>query len=276
MSSRTLRLAFPLLLICLLLPTNARAAEVVKDGSFESPDNPDWEQGGIVFLPICDPSCTEDDAGGGTVAPHTGSKWVWFGGNLAAEEQFVSQEVTIPSGPATLSFWLWLGAKSGNGFDTFKAFIDDTELLEVPESSTEYDAYKLVTIDVSAHAGGAHELRFEYAGFGPGATNFSLDDISLQAGGPGGGGSGSVTLKGPKKVTRGKKAQLTASVQPCAGNAGETIDLFRGKKKVRTAVTDAACTAKFKVKIKRTSSFRAVSPAGTSNKLKIRIRKRAS
>jgi hypothetical protein len=271
-SSRTLRLAFPVLLIGLLLPANARAAEIVKDGSFESQDNPDWEEGGIVFLPICDATCTEDGTGGGTVAPRTGSKWVWFGGNVAAEEQFVSQQLTIPPGPATLTFWLWLGAQSGNGLDAVRAFIDNTEVFEVLESSTEYGSYKLVTVDVSAFAGGPHELSFEYAGFGPGATNFSLDDVSLQAGAPGG-GSGSVTLRGPKKVTRGKKAQLTASVQPCAGNAGETIDLLRGKKKVRTAVTDAACTAKFKVKITRTSSFRAVSPAGTSNKLKIRIRK---
>jgi hypothetical protein len=269
-SSRTLRLAFPLLLIGLLLPATADAAEIVKDGGFESSENPDWEQGGIVFLPICDSTCTEDGTGGGTVAPRTGSKWVWFGGNVAAEEQFVSQAVTIPPGPATLTFYLWLGAQSGNGLDVFRAFIDDTELFEVLESSTEYGSYTLVTIDVSAHAGSQHELRFEYAGFGPGATNFSLDDISLQAGGAGG---GSVTLKGPKKVTRGKKAQLTASVQPCAGDAGETIDLFRGKKKVRTAVTDVACTAKFKVKIKRTSTFRAVSPAGTSNSLKVRVRR---
>lgn len=273
MSSRTLRLAFPLLLIGLLLPANAHAAEIVKDGSFESPDNPDWAEGGVVFLPICDSTCTEDGTGGGTVGPRTGSKWVWFGGNLAAEQQFVAQDVTIPAGAATLSFYLWLGAQSGNGQDVFRVFMNDTEIFEVFESSTEYGSYKLVTLDVSTYAGrGAPvELSFDYLGFGPGATNFSLDDVSLQAG-PAGGGSGSVSLRGPKKVTRGKKAQLTASVQPCSA-AGQTIDLFRGKKKVRTAVTDAACTAKFKVKIKRTSSFRAVSPAGTSNKLKIRVRK---
>lgn len=270
------RLAFPLLLLGLLAPANAGAAEIVKDGSFESTPasevNPNWEQGGIVFTPICDSTCTEDGTGGGTVGPRIGSNWAWFGGNTGPEEQFVSQAVTIPPGTATLTFYLWLGAASGNTVDAFRVFMDDAELFEVLENATGYDSYKLVTIDVSAYAGvgGPHTLSFEYMGVGPLPTNFSLDDISLQAGQA---GSATVTLKGPKKVTQGKKAKLTATVQPCAGHAGETIDLFRGKKKVRSAVASATCTATFKVKIQRTSKFRAVSPAGTSNTLKVRIRR---
>ncbi len=87
-------------------------------------------------------------------------------------------------------------------------------------------------------------------------------------------GAGHLTLKGPKKVTQGKKAKLKASVQPCAGHAGETIDLFRGKKKIASVKASSTCTAVFKVRIKRTSTFRAVSPAGSSNTLKIRVRPR--
>jgi hypothetical protein len=181
--------------------------------------------------------------------------------------------VTIPPGPATLTFYLWLGNSSGNGLDTLSVFLGTTNIFELSEASTEYGSYKLVTVDVGAFAGtGAQDLSFEFEAFGGGTTNISLDDISLQAGQSGG---GSITLKGPKRVAKGKRAQLTVSVQPCADHAGESVDLFRGKKKVGTQVADAACVAKFKVKIKRTSTFRAVSPAGTSNKLKIRVRKKS-
>jgi hypothetical protein len=271
-SSRTLKLALPLLLVALLLPANALAEEVVKDGSFEAtPDsgpNPNWQEGG-AFAPICDADCGD---GGGTAGPRTGGYWAWFGGVFNPDFQSVTQEVTIPPGPATLTFYLWLGASSGNGLDTLRVFLGNEELFAVGEDATGYDSYKPVTVDVTKHAGlGPQDLSFEFEGFGGTPTNFSLDDISLQAGSA---ATAAVTLKGPKKVAQGKKAKLTVSVQPCAGHAGETVELFRGKKKVRSAVADAACVTKFKVKVKRTSSFRAVSPAGTSNKLKIRIRKK--
>lgn len=88
-----------------------------------------------------------------------------------------------------------------------------------------------------------------------------------------------VRLKGPKSVPSGNKAKLKATVQPCAGHEGDTIELFRGKKKIAGAASDSTCTAKFKVKITKTSTFRAVSPqqdpdhlAGTSKKKKVEAR----
>jgi hypothetical protein len=268
---RSLSLVVGLLTLAVLVPADSAAAgEVVKDGGFESTpaseDNPNWSEGWLLFAPICDPTCTEGGEGGGTVGPHGGENWVWFGGSLQPEQQFVAQEVTIPPGSATLTFFLWLGSTSGNGLDAFRVFMDNTQLFEVVESATGYGAYKQVSLDVSEYTG-THDLSFEFEGFGGPTTNFSLDDISLQAGPV---GSSAVSLKGPKKVAQGKKAKLTASIQPCAGHAGEAVDLFRGKRKVATRATGAACVAKFKVKIKRTSTFRAVSPAGASKKLKVR------
>jgi len=90
----------------------------------------------------------------------------------------------------------------------------------------------------------------------------------------------SVSLSGPKSRSKGRFARLKASVEPCAGHEGDTIDLYRGKKKIATAESNASCTARFKVKIRRTSRFRAVSSQqdadhaeGASNKLKVRSRK---
>jgi len=271
-----------LLLAGILLPADSAAgAEVIKDGSFESTppsdDNPNWDQGGVVFAPICDVDTCGD--GGGTVGPRTGNNWAWFGGSLGPEEQFVSQEVTIARGPvATLTFYLWLGVSSGNGVDALRVLMDGEELFEVLEGADGYGSYTLVSLDVSRYVSDRpHELAFEYAGVGGGATNFSLDDISLQAGEL---EAKTVTLSGPKKVKKGKKAKLTATVQPCAGHEGDAIELFRGAKKVRTAMSDASCTAVFKVKVKKTARYRAVSPkqdadhgAGTSKNLKIRAKK---
>ena len=262
------------LLILGLVPSSpVAAAEVVKDGSFEAtPDsgpNPHWQEAG-AFAPICDADCGD---GGGTAGPRTGGHWAWFGGTFNPDIQSVTQEVTIPAGPATLTFYLWLGASSGNGLDTFRVFLGSEELFAIGEDATGYDSYKLVTLDVTKQAGGAKDLSFEFEGFGGTPTNISLDDVSLQAG-QAAGGAASVTLRGPKKVAQGKKAKLKASVQPCAGHAGEVIDLFRKKKKIASATASATCTATFKVRIKRTATFRAVSPAGTSNTLKVRVRRR--
>jgi hypothetical protein len=280
-SPRSIAVLGLLLLAVVLLPADSAAgAELIKDGSFESTppsdDNPNWDEGWLTFAPICDVDTCGD--GGGSVGPRTGNNWVWFGGFPTPEEQFVSQEVTIARGPtATLTFYLWLGSSSGNGVDAFRVLMDGEELLEVLEDGEGYGSYTLVTLDVSSYVSDRpHELSFEYAGVGGGVTNFSLDDISLQAGEP---ADKSVSLSGPKKVKKGKKAKLTAAVQPCAGHEGDTIELFRGAKKMKTATSDASCTAVFKIKVKKTATYRAVSPqqdadhgAGTSKNLKIRAR----
>lgn len=88
-----------------------------------------------------------------------------------------------------------------------------------------------------------------------------------------------VTLKAkPKKVEKGEKTRLTAKVSPCGGHEGDTVDLYRGSKKIATKASNASCVAKFKVKMKKTAKFQAVSPQqdadhleGVSNKLKVKV-----
>lgn len=279
---RSLSVILGVLMLAVLVPADSAAAdvvEVVKDGSFESTpagqNNPNWVEGGVA-PPICDVENCGDD--GGNAGPRTGKNWAWFGGVPTPDLQSVSQDVTIPAGGiATLTFYLWLGAASGNGFDAFRVFMDDTRLIEVLESSTAYGSYKLVTLDVAAFTGGTHNLSFEFEGAG-GAffTDFNVDDISLLAGTP---VPKTVTLKGPRSVAVGKKAKLKATVAPCAGHEGDTIDLYRGKKRIASAASDSACAHTFKVKITKTSKFQSVSPRqdldhlqGASKKLKVRAR----
>lgn len=88
-----------------------------------------------------------------------------------------------------------------------------------------------------------------------------------------------VTLKvKPKKVEKGEKTRLTAKVSPCGGHEGDTVDIYRGSKKIATKASNASCVAKFKVKMKKTAKFQAVSPQqdadhleGASNKVKVKV-----
>ena len=79
--------------------------ELVQDGGFEAGSpNPSWSEGSTNFgSPLC--GVAGCGVGGGT-GPHSGTWWVWFGGTQSAEDGFVEQSVTIPSGSAELAFWL--------------------------------------------------------------------------------------------------------------------------------------------------------------------------
>jgi hypothetical protein len=84
----------------------------------------------------------------------------------------------------------------------------------------------------------------------------------------------------PKKVKKGGRARLTAVVSPCTGHQGHSIDLYRGSAKIATKASDGACTATFRVRMRKTARFTAISPqqdadhlAGTSNRVKVRVRR---
>lgn len=83
-----------------------------------------------------------------------------------------------------------------------------------------------------------------------------------------------------RKVKRGKRALITAWVSPCAGRRGEAVKLLRGGRRVATRRLDRACSARFRPRIRRRTSFRATVPedanyvAATSRKLKLRIDRR--
>ncbi|MCB9130643.1 MAG: hypothetical protein H6647_06810 [Anaerolineales bacterium] len=169
----------------------AANAEVVADGSFEAgTPNPFWNESSTNFgTPLCDLAGCGN--GGGTSFPLTGDWWSWFGGIAAYEDGNVSQSVVIPSGgPATLSFWVMNGTCSGDPADYLRAYIDGTQLWETTGVAAECGtlSYRQVTVDVSAYADdGAHLLEFNSEVFGTDTTNFALDDVSLDAGGGGGG-----------------------------------------------------------------------------------------
>jgi DNA-binding beta-propeller fold protein YncE len=85
----------------------------------------------------------------------------------------------------------------------------------------------------------------------------------------------------PKKVEKGKRTRLTATVTPCAGHEGDEVEFFRKSKLIGEVATDAACNARLKVKVRRTSRYTAVSPrkdwdhlAATSAVVKVKARRK--
>jgi hypothetical protein len=93
-----------------------------------------------------------------------------------------------------------------------------------------------------------------------------------------------VVLKAqPRQVPAGKKAELAATVIPCQGHEGGPV-LFQRRRgqawrTVATKASDLTCRASIERKVKRTTRFRAISPAdgesttGTSNPIKVRVKK---
>jgi hypothetical protein len=89
----------------------------------------------------------------------------------------------------------------------------------------------------------------------------------------------SVTLKAkPKKIERGGRTKLTAVVSPCPGHEGGIVEFYRGSKRLAQKPSNAACMAVLRVRIWRTTTFKALSPqqdadhlAGVSNRVRVRV-----
>ena len=59
-----------------------------------------------------------------------------------------------------------------------------------------------------------------------------------------------------RKVRRHRRGLITAWVTPCPGRRGDPVTLWRGRRKLGTRYLDRACSAHFRPRIDRRSSFR--------------------
>jgi hypothetical protein len=60
-----------------------------------------------------------------------------------------------------------------------------------------------------------------------------------------------------RKVKRHRRGLITTWVTPCPGRRGDPVTLWRGRRKLGTRYLDRACSAHFRPRINRRSSFRA-------------------
>jgi peptidyl-Lys metalloendopeptidase len=168
--------------------TATGTVNLLEDPSFELYyPNPYWASTSTNFN---SPLCSVTDCGsGGTYGPRTGSVWSWFGwiGEAPAYElASLSQTVVIPSGTATLKFYLWVSGATGAGSDAtdvFTAKVDDVTVFSAHANQmSSYPAYTLVSVDVSAYAdNAAHTVMFSSETTGQ-YVSFNLDDVALLSG----------------------------------------------------------------------------------------------
>ncbi len=156
------------------------------DGGFEAGQfGGVWTESSLLFgTPIC--SVALCSAGGGSGA-RSGTFWNWLGGSSTDQEvAFVSQDVTIPVGTATLSYYFEIPVCATVGADFFEARIDGMVLYSTDINNPACDliGYVQQSYDVSAFAdGGTHTIEFyseTYAVDPNNPTNFFVDDVSLQ------------------------------------------------------------------------------------------------
>ena len=160
------------------------------NGNFEDPiQGNHWDTYSSNYgTPLC--TFSKCGNGGGTAGPRSGNTWVWFGGTpVYMESGYISQQdVIIPSGPARLRFYLWIGyAQFGSNSNDkltviLNKFYDNIVLFTTDATQKDlYSSYKLVEIDLSPYADKTiHSIRFEAQTNGK-VVNFNLDDISINA-----------------------------------------------------------------------------------------------
>jgi hypothetical protein len=157
----------------------------VVDGGFEAgPGAGVWTESSTHFdTPIC--SVGLCGFSGGTNA-RSGAYWAWFGGFDGSETAYVRQSLVIPTGTATLTFWLEIVVCDSVGSDVFTVRIDGQTVFTATNTDPACNqiGYVRKTIDVTAFAtGGSHmlELRGEFAAVGMGFTDFMVDDVRLES-----------------------------------------------------------------------------------------------
>lgn len=156
-------------------------ANILLDPGFEEgTPNPSWTERSDLFgTPLCDETCSTEEG----AAPYEGQWWAWFGGFEEPDTAALSQEVTLDSDRALLSFMLQMNASAGEGADTLTVFVDDQEVHMISDAEVDdYAEWTEVVVDISEFADGQpHEITLEAVLTGNGVSNFFVDDVWVQS-----------------------------------------------------------------------------------------------
>jgi predicted secreted protein len=113
------------------------------------------------------------------VIPHGGEWAAWLGGDHD-ETSVLSQQVTIPSGATTLSYWYWISSEDACGFDY--AYVEfGSTTLKAHNLCEDYDTggWQYQQINVTGWRGQTVELRFVVETDEDFISNLFLDDVSI-------------------------------------------------------------------------------------------------
>ncbi|MEO5951902.1 MAG: lamin tail domain-containing protein, partial [Chloroflexia bacterium] len=163
--------------------TGGNCAEILKNGGFEDGDgNRDWLQSSNKDE---DPLIYTDNQG----TAHTGL-WTSFFGYYNEVIEDLWQQVTIPATASrvTLTYWRYLSTEDTSAAHDFlyaqiRAQNNETVLttLETVNNLAPQGTWQQVTFDVSAYKGQTVNIHFKSTTDISNASNFFVDDISLQS-----------------------------------------------------------------------------------------------
>ena len=185
--------------------TPASAVERVQDGTFEGATC----AGGDCTSPVWQESATATDAELGPIcstgsfcttgytlssAPFSPPKWARLGASFScpgctpnSASSSIQQAVSLPAAPATLRFMLRIRVRSGTNSGAFTVSLDGTNVFTASHTTTGYDGYAPVAVDVSSFAGAAPRI-LRFAATTSSSTedtpSFDIDNVSLDAADP--------------------------------------------------------------------------------------------
>jgi hypothetical protein len=173
------------LVVAPFLTGPASAAELLQDGGFEAatgnpPNSGNWDEWDSERgTPLCSRSlCPTSNQ---ISPPRTGDKWAVFGTrNVANHSAGLIQNVTIPPGTATLTYW-YRSAEVSSPFNaTLAVQVDNTTLVTHRETSSPQSGYTQQTFNISQFANGAsHRITFNYWNGDTSSQRLVVDDVSI-------------------------------------------------------------------------------------------------
>ena len=139
--------------------------------------------------------------------------------------------------------------------------------------------WQQATVDLRGHVGEVVRIYFD-AGGGSGPNQGDRRPTWAYLDAPRDNSPKSIFLRAqPKKVKKGKRTNLIATVSPCPESVGDMVSFFRKTTQIGSIPADGGCTAKLRVKIKRKTKFFATVPTdqerlgGTSNTVTVKVKK---
>ena len=113
--------------------------------------------------------------------PYTGTTYARFGPG-ASHTGSLAQDVTIPDGAATLSYWLRNARVAAPFTSSMVVSVDGIVVKANNEPAFPDAAYDKYSVNLAEYAdGGSHTLAFEYDDPAGGPSMMLLDDVSIDA-----------------------------------------------------------------------------------------------
>ncbi len=147
----------------------------IQNGNFESGPDVGWIEFSLQGWPIIINSGFPTG-----ITPHGGSWAAWLGGD-DNETAYVQQNVTVPSGNPTLSFWHWAAsAETGCIYDFAYVRVDGGNVDSFGLcDATDTGGWVQRTINLAAYAGQTVSLQFRVETDVSGNSNWFIDDVAL-------------------------------------------------------------------------------------------------